>query len=123
MKAVLFGFILLMISDSFAQICLKLAANSAEPLEFSFIWLVRVFSHIWVYGAIIGYICAFINWMTILKKIPIGLSFAASHLEVVTVMIVSYWVFNEPFTLCNVIGGFCIIFGIAILGVAEEKKI
>mgnify|MGYP000547070158 CR=1 FL=1 len=56
------------------------------PLEFSPAWLVRVFGQPWIYGAFVGYIGAFFTWMSLLKHAPIGPAFAASHLEIITVL-------------------------------------
>jgi len=70
----------------------------------SFDWIIRVFTNPWVYTAVFGYIGAFFTWMLLLKKAPIGPAFAASHLEVVTVMLASYWIFNEQITLLRLLG-------------------
>ena len=68
----------------------NLAGNAALPLEFSVDWLARVFGQPWIYGAFVGYIGAFFSWMTLLKRAPIGPAFAASHLEILSVLALSY---------------------------------
>ena len=55
-----------------------------------------MFSQPWIYGAFVGYIGAFFTWMSLLKHAPIGPAFAASHLEIISVLAISYWLFNEP---------------------------
>jgi drug/metabolite transporter (DMT)-like permease len=82
-------------------------------------WLVRVFSHPWIYGAIAGYIGAFLSWMSLLRHAPIGPAFAASHLEVVSVMLLSWWVFAEPVTPTQIVGALAIVAGIVCLAFAE----
>jgi drug/metabolite transporter (DMT)-like permease len=98
---------------------LKLAGNHALPVEASTGWLLRLFSHSG-YGAVAGYVGAFFVWMGLLKKAPIGPAFAASHLEVVSVMLLSAWLFGEPLTLVKLVGAAAILAGIACLALAED---
>ena len=115
----LIGFAMLMAFDTLNLICFKLAGNHALPVEMSADWLARVFSHPWIYGAIVGYIGAFLTWMSLLKHAPIGPAFAASHLEVISVMALSWWMFSEPVTVTQIIGAVAIIAGIVCLAFAE----
>jgi drug/metabolite transporter (DMT)-like permease len=115
----LVGFTLLLAFDTLNLLCFKAAGMHALPLEMSAAWLVRVFSHPWVYGAIAGYIGAFVTWMSLLKHAPIGPAFAASHLEVVTAMALSWWVFAEPVTTTQIVGDVVIVAGIVCLAFAE----
>src|SRR5256885_121885 len=89
------GFLVLMAFDTLAQLSFKQAGNAALPLEFSTAWLARVFGQPWIYGAFVGYIGAFFSWMTLLKRAPIGPAFAASHLEILSVLALSYWLRSE----------------------------
>ena len=118
----LIGFLLLMAFDTLTQICFKIAGNHALPVEASQAWLLRVFAEPWVYGSVIGYIGAFFTWMSLLKHAPIGPAFAASHLEVVSVLLLSIWLFNEPLTVSKVLGALLILTGIVCLGLAERDQ-
>ncbi len=118
----LFGFLLLMGFDTLAQVSFKYAGTQALPVSASLAWLLRVFGQPWVYGAVIGYIGAFFTWMTLLKHAPIGPAFAASHLEVVSVMLLSVWLFDEHLTTPRVLGAIAIIAGIVCLGLAESRE-
>lgn len=117
----LVGFALLLGFDSFAQIAFKYAGTSALPVEASPAWLLRLVSEPWVYGAILGYLGAFFTWMHLLRRVPVGPAFAASHLEVVSVMLLSIWLFNEPLTVTKVVGAAAILAGIVCLGLAETE--
>lgn len=118
----LFGFLLLMGFDTLAQISFKVAGTQALPVAANLAWLLRVFGQPWVYGAVVGYVGAFFTWMALLKHAPIGPAFAASHLEVVSVMLLSVWLFDEHLTTVRVIGAIAIIAGIVCLGVAESRE-
>ncbi|MHB1273163.1 MAG: DMT family transporter [Rhodanobacter sp.] len=118
----LFGFLLLMGFDTLSQISFKYAGTQALPVAASVAWLLRVFGQPWVYGAIIGYVGAFFTWMSLLKHAPIGPAFAASHLEVVSVMLLSIWLFDEHLTVPRVLGAIAIIAGIVCLGLAESRE-
>lgn len=117
----LLGFPLLMAFDTVAQLCFKLAGDAALPVEASSAWILRVLAQPWVYGAILGYVGAFFTWMSLLKHAPIGPAFAASHLEVVSVLLLSAWLLHEPLGLVHVLGALLIVGGIICLGVAESR--
>ena len=116
------GFMVLMAFDTLAQLSFKMAGESALPLEFSPAWLVRVFGQPWIYGAFVGYIGAFFTWMSLLKHAPIGPAFAASHLEIISVLALSYWLFNEPIGWPQIIGCLFIVAGIMCLAVSETQE-
>jgi len=116
----LIGFLALMGFDTLAQISFKYAGTQALPVAASLAWILRIFSDPWIYGALLGYVGAFFTWMALLKHAPIGPAFAASHLEVVSVMLLSIWLFDEPLTLPRAAGALLIIAGIVCLGMAES---
>ncbi|NUR21537.1 EamA family transporter [Frateuria sp.] len=117
-----FGFLLLMAFDTLAQLSFKLAGNHALPVAADLAWLLRVFGAPWIYGALVGYLGAFFTWMSLLKHAPIGPAFAASHLEVISVMLLSVWLFHEPLTVPRVLGAVAIVAGIVCLGLAESDE-
>lgn len=120
-KFYIIGFLLLLFFDTFGQTSFKLTALSALPLEVNIDWIMRIFSHYWAYLVILGYTGAFVTWMVLLKKAPVGPAFAASHLQVVTVMLVSMVIFNEHITWTRLLGALLIIAGIVFLALAEQR--
>ncbi|MET0937433.1 MAG: EamA family transporter [Luteibacter sp.] len=114
------GFALLLAFDTLNMVCFKFAGAHALPLDMSVAWLGRVLSSPWTWGAIAGYIGAFLTWISLLRHAPVGPAFAASHLEVVSIMAVSYWLFAEPVTGIQLIGALAIVAGIACLAFAES---
>lgn len=116
------GFLVLMAFDTLAQLSFKQAGNAALPLEFSVGWLARVFGQPWIYGAFVGYIGSFFAWMTLLRHAPIGPAFAASHLEILSVLTLSYWLFDEDIGWPQIIGCLFILAGIACLAVTETQE-
>ena len=117
----LIGFLVLVCFDTFAQVCFKLTANHAMPPEANLAWVWRVMSSPWVYSAIACYIGAFITWMTLLERAPIGPAFAASHLEVVSVLVLSVVLFGEHVGAPQLIGSALIIAGIVCLAISETE--
>lgn len=115
----LIGFALLMAFDTLAQVCFKFAGDQALPVRADVTWLWRLFDEPWIYGAVIGYIGAFFTWMTLLKRAPIGPAFAASHLEVVSVMLISVPLFGDHIGWAQAIGALAILAGIACLALDE----
>ena len=120
-RSYLLGFLVLMVFDAAAQISVKLAGTHALPLEPSVDWLFRLATHPWVYGAIVGYLGAFFTWMTILKHAPIGPAFAASHLEIVVVLILSHSLLGEHISAGQLVGTALILSGIVCLGISESR--
>ena len=55
------GFLILMSFDTLSQISFKYASTQALPLELSPDWLMRLFLNPWLYGAIAGYLGAFVD--------------------------------------------------------------
>ncbi len=116
------GFALLMFFDTAAQLCFKLTALHTLPVQISTTWIERILDCGWTYGAIAGYIGAFFTWMTLLRRLPVGPAFAASHLEVPSIMLCSAWLFHERLTLPRIFGALLILAGIAILAYAESRE-
>lgn len=114
------GFLCLMAFDTLAQLCFKIAGMHALPVVADSAWLWRIFSHPWVYGSVVGYLGAFFTWMTLLKRAPIGPAFAASHLEVVSVLLVSHWLLGETITWGRTLGALTIVAGIICLAFSER---
>ncbi len=121
-KFYVFGFFALIVFDTFSQICFKMAAIEAEPFLIEVEWLIRVLETSWVYGAIIGYLGAFIIWMTLLRHAPVGPAFAASHLEVVGVMVISAPLFGEALSISQILGAMLVVAGVVCLAQDETPS-
>lgn len=110
-----------MLFDTLTQICIKYAGMNALPFELSSAWLVRLFSQFWIYCALIGYIGAFFTWITLLKRAPIGPAFAASHLEIISVLWLSSILFQEQIGWIKILGCGFILIGILFLAISETS--
>lgn len=118
-RVYIFGFLALLFFETMTQICTKYVSATVWPIEFEMQWLSSVLSDKWLYLTISGYLGSFFCWMTLLRSAPVGPSFAASHLEIVTVAILSIWLFDEPMNIYKVIGGLCILGGVFCLAKGE----
>ena len=117
----LIGFGILMLFDTLTQISFKMASNHAGAFNLSLEWLIHVFHNPWVYGAILGYLGAFVSWMTLLKRAPVGPAYAASHMEIVVVIIISAYLFNDALRPMQIAGAACIVLGIVFLSLSESN--
>lgn len=115
------GFGALMLFDTWTQVSFKLASHQTGEFVMTMAWLKTAVFSPWTYGAVAGYLGAFVTWMTLLKRAPVGPAFAASHLEVITVLIVSVLYFGEHLAPLQIIGGLCIVLGIVFLSLSESK--
>lgn len=111
-----------MVFDTIAQIGFKLAANVTSPAALNFGWIIRVLSEQWIYMSVFGYAGAFVTWMTLLKHAPIGPAFAASHLEIVSVLLISVLFLGESLNVAQVVGSLLILGGIFVLAVEEDDE-
>jgi drug/metabolite transporter (DMT)-like permease len=116
------GFLILVAFDTLTQISIKLASVHAGALELNLEWLRVVLHSPWLYAAILGYLGAFVAWMTLLKHAPVGPAFAASHLGLIPVLVISVVVFKEQLTNLQVLGAISIILGIIFLSLSEAKQ-
>ncbi|CBA16272.1 DMT family transporter [Xanthomonas albilineans] len=114
------GFALLLSFDTLAQIGFKLGGAHAFPPQAELAWLLRLIASPWLYAALAGYIGAFFTWMKLLEHAPIGPAFAASHLEVVSVMLLSAWWFDEHIGMLQALGAVLIVAGIVCLAMGER---
>ena len=89
------------------QVSFKLASQHLAP---------------WVFIAMAGYLGAFVMWMTLLEHAPVGPAFAASHIDVVTVLIASALLFGERLTPAQWAGAACVIAGILLLAFSRERE-
>ena len=117
----LIGFSVLILVDTWAQVSFKLAAQQAGEFMATMHWFQAAAMNPWILGAIAGYLGAFITWMTLLKHAPVGPAFAASHLDVVAVLITSVLLFGEHLAAWQITGAMCIVAGITLLSVGESK--
>ena len=120
-KFYVIGFCLLILFDTASQICFKMAAIHAEPFQLDGAWLVRLLVTPWAYGAGLGYLAAFVTWMTLLRYAPVGPAFAASHLEVVGVILVSVPLFGEVLRGEQWLGAGLVIAGVVCLARGEAE--
>ena len=118
----LIGFGALMLFDTLTQVSFKLASSHAGGFIPKIEWLLVVFHNPWIYVAAIGYIGSFIAWMTLLKRAPVGPAFAASHLAIVFVLVISVTYFGEHLTVMQAVGALSIILGIVFLSLSEARQ-
>ncbi len=116
------GFAALVTFDTLTQVSFKLAAQRTGEFVMTAAWFTAAALTPWIYCAIAGYLCSFINWMTLLQRAPVGPAFAASHLEVVTVLVISVPLFGERLAPLQLVGGASIIIGIILLSLSESKQ-
>ena len=118
-RSLLFGFALLVAVDTTCQIGFKFAADASAPPHLSATWLLRVLAEPWVYVVIVGYIFAFLLYMTILRVAPVGPAFAATHLEIVAVLSFSVLFLGESLTIMQILGCIAVLAGVVVLGCTE----
>lgn len=118
----LIGFGALAFFDTLTQVSLKLAAQRTGAVVFHAAWLQSALLAPGVYGAIAGYVGAFLTWMKLLEHAPVGPAFAASHIDVVTVLLISIPLFGERLGAVQIVGALLISAGIIVLAMSESRE-
>lgn len=121
-KFYIVGYLVLLSFDTLAQVALKLGAVHCSPVELSLAWWLKVAHEHWVYISIAGFIGAFATYITILRHAPVGPAFAASHMDVVTVLMVSVLCLHERLGALQIVGSLLIAAGIVMLGVEGSAR-
>jgi drug/metabolite transporter (DMT)-like permease len=115
------GFSALALFDTWTQVSFKLATHTTGEFNMTMGWLKSAVASPWIYAAVAGYLGSFVSWMTLLRHAPVGPAFAASHIEVVTVLIISVPLFGEHLSAPKILGAACIVLGIILLSLSESK--
>ena len=121
-KFYILGFSALMLCDTVTQVSFKLASNHGGDFVMQLGWVLSIFSQPWIYGAVLGYLGSFVAWMTLLKHAPVGPAYAASHLEVILVLIVSAVYFGDRLSPIQIIGAMLVVLGIIFLSFSEAQQ-
>lgn len=122
-RFVLIGFLLLIVFDTAAQLALKSASTGALPLQASAAWVSRLLHERALYVAVLGFVSAFLVWMALLRHAPIGPAFAASNLDIVTVLLASHWIFDEHIGWWQTLGAGLIVAGVGCLAIASGRGV
>ncbi len=118
----LLGFFALVIFDTMGQVGFKITGQATGVVEFDLDWARLVLAQPAFYVIVSAYILAFFTYMSLMKQAPVGPLFAAAHLELVTVTVLSWMWFGERFSLIQIAGCLCIIGGVVMLGVTETAQ-
>lgn len=118
--AIILGFLLLVSVDTFTQFGFKMAGERTLPVTLDLPWIERVVNEPWILAVLGGYGAAFLIYMTLLKHAPVGPAFAASHMEIVTVTLISVYWLGEPMSLLQAVGCCAIVAGVLVLAATEK---
>jgi drug/metabolite transporter (DMT)-like permease len=119
---ILTGFLALLAFDTLGQVAFKLAGSHTAPVALDLDFVLRLWREPWLIGIVVAYLGAFLTYMTLMKDAPIGPLFAASHLEIVSVSLISVLAFKESLAPWQMLGCLAIVAGVCLLAVLEEGE-
>ena len=120
-KIILVGFPLLITIDTASQICIKIIGNRVSQFEFGTAWTERTLNEPLLYLVVLFFGAAFAVYLMLLKNAPVGPVYAAAHLHLVTVLIISVLYFGEHLGWLQVLGAVMIVGGVMVLAATEER--
>lgn len=103
------------------QLGFKFAADVVGPMALESSWLTGLVRNPYFYLTLFAYVGAFFVYMNMLEHAPIGPLFAASHMELVSVTIISVAFLGERFNPLQAVGCTLIVAGIVLLGFGETR--
>lgn len=109
-KAVVF-WLLLVASDTIAQLLLKLGAVRTASSGWKISYLIFV--------GYSFYVVSFIAWMQILKTTRLSIALSAASILYITVAIASHFLIGEAITIHIIIGTILISIGVFLLGFSD----
>jgi drug/metabolite transporter (DMT)-like permease len=110
---------LLLLSDTAAQLFLKLGSASLVGRSFGPDWLLHAAGSPWVLGGLGCYVGSFLLWMLILNRTALSLAFPITALVYVSVLLASRFALGETIDLWRCIGIAVIVSGVFVLGGEE----
>jgi len=121
-KIVLIGFPLLVTIDTASQTVIKVIGNRVSQFEFGTAWAERTLNEPLIYLVILFFAAAFAVYLMLLKTAPVGPVYAAAHLHLVTVLIISVLYFGEHLGRLQVLGAIMIFGGVIVLAATEGHE-
>jgi len=104
---------------SFGQIILKLGANKLGTLSLAwntlFSDLIRVIKIPEILIGLVLFGSSFLLWIKVLTKSDLSYAYPMVSIGYINVVVVSYFLFNEQFTLMKVLGVSLIVIGVVVL--------
>ncbi len=106
---------LLIACETGSQLSLKAGTAGLAGETLQWVWFVDAASQPLIWLGVSCYIAAFVLWMTILSRLPLGVAFPASAMTLIVVIFVSYLVLGESINLWQLIGVALVMFGVLLL--------
>lgn len=123
MKAGLYliGFAALMLFETLGHFGFKFVADRTAPVAFDGPFFARLLTEPWAAVLAVAFIATFLTYMMLLRDAPVGPLFAASHLDIVAVAIISIPVLGERLTALQFAGCAAIVAGVLLLAISEGR--
>lgn len=113
--------LLLVGSETLAQLALKQAAIISDVDAGASTWLTTVVANPWFLLSILCDISGFSAWIAILRRHDLSLAVPLSSLSYVTTVAMTFILLHESVTLLQVAGMVCIGFGILVLTQNDDR--
>jgi len=121
-KIVLIGFPLLITIDTASQVFIKIIGNRVSQFEFGTAWALRILNEPLLFLVLLFFGAAFAVYLMLLKSAAVGPVYAAAHLNLVTVSIISVLYFGEHLSWVQALGAVIIVAGVAVLAATEVRE-
>ncbi|MEO8557784.1 MAG: hypothetical protein ABI439_01890 [Rhodospirillales bacterium] len=106
---------LLIAFETGSQLSLKAGSLGLAGETLQAMWFVDIASRPLIWLGVACYIAAFVMWMTILSRLPLGVAFPASAMVFIAVVLSSYFVFGETIGAWQLVGFAMILGGVLLL--------
>lgn len=107
--------LLLIAFETGSQLALKAGSAGLGGETLHWAWFADAAARPLIWLGVFCYIAAFVMWMTILSRLPLGVAFPASAVVFIVVVLASYLVFGEMISAWQLLGMAMILAGVLLL--------
>lgn len=88
---------------------------STSMLEPNLNSIIKTIFNPFLFSGLVSYAISAIFWLFVLQKFPLSIAYPTLSLTYIVIVILSFFLFQEPITTQKIIGVLVIIFGVFIL--------
>jgi len=103
-----------MIFAVIGQLLMKKGVSVSE-LAPNFLAIVKTVLNPYLFGGLISYALSALIWLFVLQRFPLSVAYPAISLTYIIIVILSYFLFQEPLTYIKLSGVILIISGVFLL--------
>ncbi len=104
------------------QASAKLLAAEMRDMPFGWNWLAQAAHSPWAIAVLLSDALSFVLWLHVLTSIPLSKAFPITAVAYISILLVSWTIFNEPVMLLQITGSALILAGVWFISTASRRQ-